>query len=120
MGLPQIISRNTINVIPDQSASGNPNTIGTTPFVLYTVPTGSKAILKTFLFRSTGFGAGTDMQAVANGIILLDTTTQATAMENALSSPVILAAGQTVTLKGDSASNNESAFFFITFQELPA
>ena len=120
MVLPQIISRNTINVIPDQSNSGNPTTIGTTPFVLYTVPAGRKAILKTFVFRATGFGAGTTMQAVANGINLLDTSSTSNTMVNALVSSIILAAGQTVTLKGDSGSNNESAFFFITFQELPA
>ncbi len=121
MALPIVISRNQVNVIPDKSASGNPNTIGTTPFVLYTVPTGFKTLLKAFLYRPTGFGAGTKMQPVVAGSNLRDDSSTSTVMFDCLSgATLLLNASETITLKGDSGSNNESAFWFITFQELPA
>jgi len=121
MALPVIVSRNQVNTIPDQAASGNPTTIGTTPFVIYTVPTGQKAILKSFVFRPTGFGAGTDMNAnVASRRMRVETATSLVMLDAIAGAQLTLVAGDTVTLDGDSGSDNESAFFFISFVELPA
>lgn len=121
MAVGKLDSRNTVQVIPDQSDGANPATIGVTPVVLYTCPANKKALVKTFLFRPTGFGAGTDMNANAAGVRLRTETATSLVMLDALGGrEIVLNATETLTLDGDSAADNESAFWFITFQELPA
>ena len=94
-------------------------TIGTTPHVIYTCPTGLKARVLVFLYRPTGFGAGTLMRANVGGIRLREDTATSTTMFDALAggSGLIITTGQTVTLDGDAGANNESAFFFVTVEE---
>lgn len=100
--------------------SGNPVTIGTTPFVLYTCPTGKTALVKSFKWRPTGFGAGTLMNARAKSVILSQKLATSLVMEEIAGNGIRLIAGQTIDLNGDSGANNESGFFDITVQELPA
>ena len=123
MTLPSIISRNSVQVNTDQSVGGNENTIGTTVITLYTVPANKKAILKSAAARFVSGGANTNLDVVI--------ATQRVFRETAAPSPpvlqdipnvkgMILTAGQTITLVGDSGSNNGSMSFFFTFTELPA
>lgn len=114
-------SRNNIQVLDvNVSNSGNPATIGTTPFVLYTCPAGKKALVKSFKWRPTGFGAGTLMNARAKTRILSQKTVTSSVMEEVAGNGILLIAGETIDLNGDSGANNESAFFDITVQELSA
>ena len=123
MTLPSIISRNSVHVNTDQSVGGNENTIGTTVITLYTVPTNQKAILKSAAARFVSGGANTNLDVVIGN--------QRVFRETAAPSPpvlqdipnvkgMVLTAAQTITLVGDSGSNNGSMNFFFTFTELPA
>ena len=123
MTLPSIISRNSVQVNTDQSVSGNENTIGTAVITLYTVPANKKAILKSAAARFVSGGANTNLDILIAG--------QRIFRETAAPSPpvlqdipnvkgMVLIAAQTITLVGDSGSNNGSMNFFFTFTELPA
>lgn len=114
-------TKNTIQKLDvNKQNSGNPNTIGTTPFVLYTCPTGKVALVKSFKWRATGFGAGTEMNARAKSQKLQVTTVVMTSMSEVAGNGIRLVAGETIDLNGDSGANNESAFFDVSVQELPA
>ena len=123
MTLPSIISRNSVQVNTDQSVGGNSTIVGTAVVTLYTVPANKKAILKSAAARFVSAGANTNLDLVI--------ATQRVCRETAAPSPpvlqdipnvkgMVLTAGQTITLIGDSASNNGSMNFFFTFTELPA
>ena len=114
-------TKNTIQKLDvNKQNSGNPATIGTTAFVLYTCPTGKVALVKSFKWRATGFGAGTEMNARAKSQKIDTTTAVMGSMREAAGNGIRLVAGETIDLIGDSAANNESAFFDVTVQELPA
>lgn len=114
-------SRNQIQTADvNRQNSGNPANIGTTPVTLYTCPTGKVAIVKSFKSRFTGFGAGTEGYARAKGQRLRTTNVIESTMIEIAGNGIRLVAGETIDLAGDSAANNESAFFDITVQELPA
>lgn len=100
--------------------NGNPVTIGTTPFVLYTCPTGKVALVKSYKVMATGFGAGTKINVRAKATNLRTTLAVETVMIESAGNGIRLTAGQTIDLNGDSGANNESAFFDINVQELPA
>ena len=110
----------TQKVGPNVQGSGNPNTIGTTPFVLYTCPAGKVALVTSFKARFTGFGAGTEGYVRAKGQRLRETTVVETAMIESAGNGIRLVATETIDLSGDSGANNESAFFDFNVQELPA
>ena len=123
MTLPQLVSRNQTQGIQEQSLKGNENTIGTTVITLYTVPSSKKAVLKSAGARFVSGGANTNLDVLMAG--------QRIFRETAAPSPpvlqdipnvkgMVLTAGQTITLVGDSGSNNGSMNFFFTFTELPA
>ena len=121
MALPVVVSRNQIQVLDvNVQNEGNPNTIGTTPFVLYTCPSNKVALVKSIKVRFTGFGAGTTGNVRAKGNILRTTTSTETVMIESAGNGIRLVATETVDLNGDSGSNNESAFFDVTIQELSA
>lgn len=111
-----LIQRPDVNISND----GNPNTVGTTPFVLYTCPAGKVAIVKSFKYAATGFGAGTFMNARAKTRIIDRMTVATNTMVEVAGNGIRLTAGQTIDLNGDSAADNESAFFDVTIQELPS
>lgn len=115
-------TKNTIQKLDvNQQNSGNPANIGTTPVVVYTCPAGKTALVKSFKFRCTGLGAGTQVNVRAKGENLRSTTSGAeAAMIESAGNGIRLTAGQTCDLNGDSGSNNQSGFFDITVQELPA
>lgn len=100
------------------SNDGNPATIGVTPFVLYTCPAKKVALVKSFKYAATGFGAGTLMNARAKTRILDRMTVATNTMKEVAGNGIRLVAGETIDLNGDSAADNESAFFDITVQEL--
>lgn len=111
----------TAQVIPDKSNNGTSVIIGTTAVTIYTCPTGKKSIIKSLSFAGTSYGAGTYIRSLVNGIETRRATVIEVAQVNSLpAGQIILTAGQTVTLVGDSAANNESAEYNVTYQELPA
>lgn len=100
---------------------GNPANIGLTPLVLYTCPAGKIAKVTSFKARCTGLGAGTEFYQRAKGQRLRETTSGAeTSMFEVAGNGIRLVAGETIDLAGNSAADNESAFFDIAVQELPA
>lgn len=114
-------TKNTIQKLDvNVQNSGNPATIGTTAFVLYTCPAGKVALVKSFKWRPTGFGAGTLMNARAKSVILQQALATSAVMFEVAGNGIRLTAGQTIDLNGDSGANNESAFFDVTVQELTA
>lgn len=117
-----ITSLGTPQVIPDQSVKGTSVIIGTTPVVLLTIATGKKAKITAASFAGTSYGAGTYIKMLIAGVEVRRTAVIENAQVNSLpgSNPIILTAGQTITLSGDSAANNESAEYIVTYQELPA
>ncbi len=111
----------TNQVISDLSINGTSVVIGTTAVTLYTCPANKKAIIKSFSFAGTSFGAGTYIKSLVNAIETRRTIIIETQQVNSLGSgQIIVTAGQTVQLKGDSGANNESAEYNLTYQELPA
>jgi len=121
MALPKVITRNQIQVLDvNIQNEGNPTTIGTTPFVLYTCPAGKVALVKSLKARFTGFGAGTLGNVRAKAFILRQTTATETVMIESAGNGIRLIATETIDLHGDSGADNESAFFDVTVQELSA
>lgn len=115
-----ISSLGTPQVIPDKSNNGTSTIIGTTPVIIYTCPTGKKSIIKALSFAGTSYGAGTYIRSLVNGIETRRGTVIEFAQVNSLpAGQIILTAGQTVSLTGDSAANNSSAEYNVTYQELP-
>jgi len=123
MALPTVVSRNAAQKILDQSVLGNENTIGTTVTTLYTVPTGKKAKITAAAARFVSGGANTNLDVLIAG--------ERVFRESAAPSPpvlqdipnikgAVLVAGETITLVGDSGSDNGSMNFAFTFTELPA
>ena len=87
---------------------------------MYTCPANKTAKIVSFKYRATGFGAGTEMNARAKGQKLSTQTALPSSMEEVAGNGIRLVATETIDLNGDSGANNESAFFDITVQELPA
>lgn len=123
MGLPQIIARNASQVTGDTSIKGNRNTVGTTVIDLYTVPAGKKAIIKGASARFVSGGANTLLQVlVAGERVFRETSAPSPAVLQDIPNVkgMVLLAGETISLSGDSGSDNGSMNFLFTFQELPA
>lgn len=104
----------------NNQVTGTTVLIGTTAVILYTCPTGKRALVKSFKITPTGFGAGTFIDAYKSTTPIKRYTAMATAMDEIAGQGILLVAGQTLRLKGDSAANNESADYDISMQELPA
>jgi len=121
MTLPQIISRNTPQVIGTNiQVTANETTIGTTVTTLYTVPAAKVALITSYLVRFTSFGGNADMHVNARASrIRFATVVDAAAVESA-GGGIRLAATETLTLTGDSGSDNGSAIVLISLKELPA
>jgi len=121
MALPQIIARNAQQKILEQSVKGNSNIIGTTIVVLYTVPSGKKAIITSASFRLVSVGANTDLDIdIGNERFVRTQTTSLFMVDLPTAIGKELDAGDTIELMGDSGSDNGSMNFFFTFKELPA
>jgi len=122
MALPVIVSRNQKQVLAQNvEADGNPTTIGATSIItIYTVPTGKVCLVTNLLFRVTGLGNGTDMQLNAKLRRLREATATETSMVESAGQGILMTAGDTVTITGDAASDNGSAFFIFSGEELPA
>jgi len=121
MAIASLISRNTKQVLSaNVQSNGNPTTIGTTPVVVYTCPTGKACLVTSYVTRFTGAGSNTGLFVNARGVRLRESTDPNEAAFEDARNGIRLAAGETITLSGDSGSNNGSAFFIFTGTELPA
>ena len=121
MALPRISPRNQTQRIAEQSLKGNENTIGTTVITLYTVPTNKKARIVAASVRFISGGANTNLRLNMGGERMSNRTSadpEQVDLPQCLNKE--LDAGDTITLSGDSGSDNGSMNFFITFVELPA
>ena len=120
MTLPRIISRNTIQTIPEKSLKGNSNVIGTTFVTLYTVPSNQKAVIIKAGARFISGGANTNLRLNIGGERMYNQTVADTQMVDIpAASGQALDAGDTITLSGDSGSDNGSMNYYITYKELP-
>jgi len=122
MALPVIVSRNIKQKLAQNvEADGNPTTIGATSTItIYTVPANKVCLVTNLLFRVTGLGNGTDMQLVAKGRRLRESTATETSMTESAGQGILLRATETLTITGDAAGDNGSAFFVFSGAELPA
>jgi len=122
MTLPQIISRNQKqSLLQNIQSDGNPTTIGTTAVVLYTCPAGKVALVTGLQVRFTGLGANTSLFVNARGRRLReDTTGTEASMVESAGQGIRLEATETITLTGDSGSDNGDGFFVLSIAELPA
>jgi len=119
-----IISKNISQTIKaNVQADGNPVTIGTTPVIIYTCPAGKSCLVISYLTRVTSFGGNTFYFVNARDRRLRRARSadgEEINMIESASGGIRLAAGETISLSGNSGSNNGSAFFVFTGQELPA
>jgi len=114
-------SLNQTQKITDQSLNGNSVLVGTAAVILLTVATGKKIEIIEISNRAVSFGGNTVMDINIGGRRLRRTTA---ADLNLVDIPQgknqVLAAAETITLSGDSGSNNGSIDFMISFRETPA
>jgi len=110
---PQVLGSNV-------QADGNPNTIGTTAVVVYTCPAGKQCLVTNYQVRFSSFGANTSMFVNARLRRMREALTVEQTMVESVANGIRLAAGETLTLTGNSGSNNGSAFFIFSGTELPA
>lgn len=105
----------------NRQGDGNPVTIGTTAVVMYTCPALFVALITDLQVRFTGLGANTSLFVNARARRLREDTTGAeTDMVESAGQGIRLVAGETISLSGNNAGNNGSAFFVFTAVELPA
>lgn len=121
MTLPQIISRNLPQVIGTNiQVTVNPTTIGTTVTTLYTVPAAKVAEVTSYLVRFSSFGANSNLRVNARAQRIRNATVVDLAAVESAGGGIRLAATETLTLTGDSGSDNGSAVVLISLKELPA
>jgi len=123
MALPQIISRNQKqSLLQNVQDDGNPSTIGSgTTITMYTCPAGKVALVTSLLVRFTGLGGNTSLFVNARVRRLReDTTGTEASMVESAGQGIRLEATETITLTGNNAADNGSAFFVISVAELPA
>lgn len=106
----------------NKTVSGTFTTAGTTELVLYTCPTGKIAIVKSYLTKMGAFGGGTYLDWKARGVSLRRTvspsdTNEPKAVEIA-GNGIRLQSGDTISVQGNAAGNNEDGEYYITIQEL--
>jgi len=120
MALPQIISRNISQKITNQVLNGNENSIGTTVITILTVGTGKKIEILGIANRYVSGGGNTNMDIIIGGQRLRRASS---ADSNLVDIPQgkgqVLTAAQTITLEGDSGSDNGSMNFMISYRETP-
>jgi len=118
MGLPQIISRNLAQVI-DSNISVNDSTliIGTTVVVLYTVPAGKVATIKSLITRMSSLGANTVIQLQVDGNLVKRLTAVETVATDSAGGGIRMAAGEVIRYVGDSGSDNGAANWLISVRE---
>jgi len=117
-----LVSRNIKQAVTqNRQADGNPTTIGsTTTITMYTCPAGKVAIVTDLQVRFTGLGANTSLFVNARLRRLREDTTGTEAnMVQSAGQGIRLAATETITLTGNNAGDNGSAFFIATITELP-
>jgi len=104
MTLPQIISRNTVQIIPTTPL--NVRKVDESPAEFYTCPTAKKAqIVGTCM--CTGLGAATEVRLLANGVAVLRfLAADVTALTSKLFD-ISLAAGETLAKAQNSGTNGE-------------
>jgi len=121
MTLPQVISRNISQKITNQSLNGNSNIVGTTVVTLLTVGAGKKVEIIGIANRYISGGANTNMDIILGGRRLRRASSADT---NLVDIPQgkgqVLIATETITLLGDSGSDNGSMDYMISFRETPA
>jgi len=123
MALPVITARNVKQALSQNvEADGNPTTIGsTTTITIYTCPAAKSCVVDDLQVRFTGLGANTSLFVNAKLRRLReDTTGTETSMVQSAGQGILLTAGDTVTLTGNNAGDNGSAFFVFSGTELPA
>lgn len=106
----------------NKTLSGTFVNAGTTELILYTCPNGKVALVRSYLTRMGSFGSGTFLNWKARGVSLRRTvsptdTNEAVAVEIA-GNGIRLNAGDTISVKGDAAGNNEDGSYSLAIQEL--
>jgi len=114
--------RGVSQTVQDTTVKGNSTVIGTTVVVLYTVPGGKKARVKSGASRFVSGGANTFLQVNVGGERVVRETAAPSPpilQDIATIKGMVLEAGETIELEGDSGSDNGSMNFTFTFEELP-
>lgn len=111
---------NAIQKIPYISVKGTAVNFGTTPEIVYTCPTGKKALIITATTMFVAFGTGTRGQSNYGSVRGRSVNV---ADANPVSEPIalnlVLNAGETISFSGDAAGNNETANYNFSVQETP-
>jgi len=114
--------RGATQSIQEQTLIGNRNDIGTTVITLYTVPAGKKARIIGATRRFISGGANTLLDIDMGGErVVRDTAVPSPPIDQDIPTVknMVLVAGETIELSGDSGSDNGSMNFWITYEELP-
>lgn len=111
--------------LPNVSTIGTSTTVGTTPAVVYTCPTGKRALILSMSWALIATGTGTKANSTINGkqgrqAVAIDTN--GTPVQDPAVPPqgMLITAGQTIAFAGDAAGNNETVNYFISIQESDA
>lgn len=115
------IPLNSVQKLPTVKVTGTVTTAGSTAAVVYTCPTGKKAVITASTWQMIALGANSYLQsrfasALARKVTLADTQP----VQDVAGLGLALAAGDTIAFVGDNAGNNGTINYFMTVQESAA